>query len=166
MSTHNKKVLEKNDPRPDETPSCNCAGQCILPNECRTECVVYKASTVKTGKQIQYIGSTANEFKIRYRNHKSSFKNENKKNETALSQYIWKNKLNKNENDEIEQPEIKWQILKKCTTYKSGNLVCDLCTSEQIIILKNIRNPSNINHRSDLGNKCVHIKREMLSSVT
>ena len=77
-----------------------------------------------------------------------------------------KTKININQNNEIVQPEIKWQILKRCSTYKSGNPACDLCTSEQIMIIKNSRNPSNINHRSDLGNKSVNVKREMLSNVT
>ena len=81
-----------------ETPACNCANACILPNDSREECVVYKAYTLKPEKQIQYIGCTAGEFKARYRNHKNSFKNKNKQNETALSQYIWHNKLNRNEN--------------------------------------------------------------------
>ena len=118
ISTHNRKILEENNSEQKETPACNCVNSCILPNDCRAECVVYKAYTLKPEKQIQYIGCIAGEFKARYRNQKNSFKNKNKQNETALSQYIWRNGLNRNENDEIIQPDIKWEIAKRCTTYK------------------------------------------------
>ena len=165
MNTHNRKLLENNTAQ-KVNPVCNCTGTCILPNNCRAECVVYKATTLEPGKQIQYIGCTAGEFKVRYRNHKSNFKTNSKQNETALSQYIWKNGLNKNEQGVTKQPEIMWEILKKCTTYKSGERSCNLCTSEKVLITKNNNNVKNINHRSDLGNKCVHIRRETLSGIT
>ena len=61
-------------------------------------------------------------FKIRFNNHIQSFKNPNKKNATTLAQYIWENKLNPN-------PNIKWEIIKKCKTYKPGNRYCDLFLS-------------------------------------
>ena len=41
---------------------------------------LYKATATHENKCVEYVGSTANEFKVRYRNHKSSFNNENKKN--------------------------------------------------------------------------------------
>ena len=166
ISAHNRKILEENNSEQKETPACNCANACILPNDCRAECVVYKAYTLKPEKQIQYIGCTAGEFKVRYRNHKNSFKNKNKQNETALSQYIWHNKLNRNENEEIIQPDIKWEIAKRCTTYKAGQKSCNLCITEKVLIIQNSINVNNINHRSDLGNRCVHAKSKMLSGIT
>ena len=108
ISGHNRKVLNENETNEDEQ-ICNCRGECILPGQCRSKCVVYKASI----DNIQYIGSTSNEFKVRFRNHKASFTNEDKKSETALSQYIWSNNLNKTEKDLIIPPNVKWEILKK-----------------------------------------------------
>ena len=53
-----------------------------------------------------------------------------------LSAFIWKNGLNKNEAGEILEPKIKWEILKECTLYSTGMKNCDLCTTEQLFILK------------------------------
>ena len=155
------KILNKNEPKESEQ-ACNCRNNCILPGKCRSTCVVYKAST----ENIHYIGSTSNEFKIRFRNHKSSFINEDKRNETALSQYIWTNELNKNEENVIVPPNIKWEILKHCSVYNGNSSTCDLCTTEKLHIIKNKSNINNINHRSDLGSKCIHRNRTKLSGIT
>ena len=160
ISAHNRKIL--NGKKEDEKLKCNCRGKCILPGNCRASCVVYKASTNDEIKKIQYIGSTSTEFKIRYRNHKTSFAHENNKNQTALSQYIWNNDLNKNEEGEITQPDIKWEILKECRIYQGGQKPCDLCTTEKLFII----NSNVINHRSDLGGKCAHRNRFMLAGIT
>ena len=82
-------MLNKDEPK-EIGQSCNCRGECILAGIYRSKRVVYNAST----ENIQYIGSTSNELKIRYRNHNSSFINEDKKNETALSQLICNHPLN------------------------------------------------------------------------
>ena len=100
------------------------------------------------------------------RNHKASFINEDKRNETALAQYIWTNNLNKDEQNMIVPPNVKWEILKKCKVYSGGEKTCDLCTTEKFFILKNIRNVKSINHRSDLGAKCIHRNTAKLSRVT
>ena len=161
ISSHNRKILTKNEPN-EIAQLCNCRGECILPGICRSKCVVYKASN----ENIQYIGSTSNELKIRYRNHKSSFINEDKKNETALSQYIWNNELNKNEENEIVPPNIKWEVIKHCSVYNGNSPFCDLCATEKLHIMKNKNNTSNINHRSDLGSKCIHRNKTKLSGIT
>ena len=161
ISGHNRKILNMNETHEDEQ-RCNCRGECVLPGQCRAKCVVYKA----TIDNIQYIGSTSNEFKVRFRNHKASFTNEEKKNETALSQYIWSNELNKNEQDSIVPPEVKWEILKKCTAYSGNSTTCDLCTTEKLYIIKNRNNVNSINHRSDLGSKCIHRNAAKLSRIT
>ena len=161
ISGHNMKILNENEVNENEQ-QCNCRGDCILPGQCRSKCVVYKASI----ENIQYIGSTSNEFKTRYRNHKASFINEDKRNETALAQYIWTNNLNRDEQNMIVPPNVKWEILKKCKVYSGGEKTCDLCTTEKFFILKNIRNVKSINHRSDLGAKCIHRNTAKLSRVT
>ena len=53
-----------------------------------------------------YYGSTE-DFKTRYANHKSSFKNEGKKNSTELSKLIWKLKNMK------KTYGLKWEIAAK-----------------------------------------------------
>ena len=79
ISGHNRKILNMNETHEDEQ-RCNCRGECVLPGQCRAKCVVYKA----TIDNIQYIGSTSNEFKVRFRNHKASFTNEEKKERNSL----------------------------------------------------------------------------------
>ena len=163
IQAHNKKILNKMNNEVEE-PKCNCRNECILPNKCRSKCVVYKATT-QDNKKVEYIGSTSGDFKLRYNNHTASFKNEEKKHNTALSLYVWNNKLNQNNNNEYKKPNLQWEILKKCKIYIEGGHHCDLCISEKIYLLRNINNPSAINHRSDLGNKCIHKKQVTLAAI-
>ena len=115
ITTHNKKILNRRKPKPQTKP-CNCTRQiCPLPGKCREETVIYKA-TVKDG--AFYVGMTQNEFKERAGGHKQSFTTEYKEHATALSSYIWAKKINKNESDEIIEPRVKWNIIKKCSIYK------------------------------------------------
>ena len=79
---------------------------------------------------------TEGEFKIRYRNHIQSFKDENKKSATTLSQYIWDVGLN-------PSPEIKWEILRSCPAYTPGPRACNLCVSETMLIMKHITDTSS-----------------------
>ena len=58
-----------------------------------------------------------------------------KKHSTAFSAYIWNNGLNKNEAVEIIESNIIWETIKECTLYSTGMKNCDLCTTEQIVIL-------------------------------
>ena len=92
---------------------------------------------------------TEGEFKIRYRNHIQSFKDENKKSATTLSQYIWDVGLN-------PSPDIKWEILRSCPTYTPGARACNLCVSENMLI---------INKRYDIGNKCNHMRKHTPSNL-
>ena len=42
------------------------------------------------------------------------------------------------------QTEIKWNIIKTCSVYKTGNSYWDLCLSEKLCIIKNAYNSNNI----------------------
>ena len=163
IQSHNKKLLDRRESTDDR--ACNCRSECILPGKCRSKSVVYKATT-KDHRRVEYIGSTAGDFKVRFSNHKASFKNEEKRNETALSQYVWENGLNRNSKNEYAHPDLKWEILKECQAYSGGQDSCNLCVTEKLYITRNMTNPNNINHRSDLGGKCIHRRRAMLSEVT
>ena len=101
---------------------------------------------------------TEGPFKTRYNNHTHSFREPTKQSSTTLSQFIWDNGLN-------PQPTINWQILKMCRTYQSGAKACDLCVTEKQMIMEHIRDPKNINKRSDIGNRCVHMRAHFLHSV-
>ena len=108
--------------------------KCPIPERCNTKCEIYEAKV----KNANYIGMTEGPFKTRYNNHTHSFREENKRNSTTLSQYIWDEGLGSN-------PNIEWKILKTCKTYEPGNRACDLCVSEKQFIIQNINNSQNIN---------------------
>ena len=162
MQNHNKKILS-NTITSENKNKCNCRDKtiCPIPDNCCAEKVVYQA-TVKhpDGKTAVYVGCTETSFKLRYNNHKKSFKQEKYKSETTLSKYLWDNGLNKT-------PNIKWKILKKCNTYEIGQKSCDLCLSEKLHIIRNLQNPNLINKRTDIGNKCIHkMKHTFQTGIT
>ena len=156
MQTHNKKVLS--DTKSEENVKCNCRDKtsCPTPGECCRTKVVYHA-TVKheNGSNAQYIGCTETAFKLRYGNHKKSFRLANYKSETTLSKYVWAKKLNPN-------PNITWKFLEKCNVYETGKNSCNLCLSEKFHIIKNLKKPNIINKRTDIGNKCPHRRKQTL----
>ena len=161
IDSHNKKVLQKQQPTPP-TPPCNCVKNCPIPEGgCRTKAVLYRAEI----QNAEYIGLTCREVKTRIQAHMHTFRDETKINSTELSKYIWMNRLNRDDNGNIVTPKIKWSIAKKCSTYQPGNRSCDLCISEKLMIIKNINKPGNINKRTDCAQTCYH-RRFYLSSVT
>ena len=157
ISNHNRKVLV-NEPKTIQT-ECNCQNKskCPTPGECLSTNVIYHATVKHDGKSAEYIGSTEPEFKLRYGNHKKSFKHETYKSETTLSKYVWDKNLN-------PKPNIKWKFLKKCTTYDVGKKSCDLCISEKFFIIKNLHRTSLINKRTDIGNSCPHKRKKTFKS--
>ena len=108
---------------------------------------------------------TQTEVRSRIRRHRHSFKCEYKQHETALSNFIWNKRLNRNEDGEITEPDIKWDILKKCNLYKPGQKSCDLCLSEKMFIILNQKSPKCINKKSDISNKCIHTKAYFYSEL-
>ena len=85
LGTKKHKVIDK----------CNCRDKvrCPLKGKCKQECVVYKVevytdSNNKRDKKI-YFGSTQEDFKTRYYNHRTSFSHERYRYSTALSSYVW-----------------------------------------------------------------------------
>ena len=147
IQNHNRKVLSKQKESNDKMCNCRDKKECPTDNKCCTESVIYRAEV--TEKKAEYIGMTTTSFKLRYSNHKKSFKHEQYKNETTLSSFIWDKKLNPN-------PKIKWQIIKKCEKYQPGQKACRICTSEKYFIIKGLLNAHNINKKTDIASQCVH----------
>ena len=167
IQAHNNKILANKTSTENTTPkqttdNCNCKNKsaCVLDNQCLTLTgpVVYKA-TVQAGttEQKTYIGCTE-DFKKRYANHKQSFKNSSKKQQTVLSQHIWNKGLEPN-------PDIKWEIIAHAHTYRKGGRYCDLCTTEKWLIAKNLKDPACLNKRNDYTNKCAHIAKHKLNKI-
>ena len=72
---------------------------------------------------------TAGPFKLRYNNHKKSFRDLEHAKDTVLSNYIWKLK------NDARQFSVKWSILKRASAYKSDAKRCNLCLEEKLCIM-------------------------------
>ena len=158
ISAHNKKILT-NKVNEQNSKKCNCRNpsNCPLDGNCCISSVIYRAD-IEHPKAF-YIGMTARKFKERFNQHKHSFKSENRRKCTTLSDFIWTNNLN-------PEPKIKWTIIKQCQTYEPGKTSCDLCTSEKAEILKHINNPQCINRRNYLNTKCLHMRATRIGQIT
>ena len=161
ISTHNRKILSEQSV--DDDARCSCQGpnkiSCPVPGECARSKVVYHATVKHTnGSTAEYIGSTEPSFKLRYGNHKKSFRHADYQSETTLSKYVWDQGLN-------PTPDIEWKFLKKCNVYDIGNSTCDLCLSEKTFIIKNLHQANLINKRTDMGNKCPHMRKKQFKFI-
>ena len=91
----------------------------------------YLSSDVTNNLDDEYkfcLGLSETTFKKQYGNHKSSFKNENSKNSTELSKYIWSLR----EDDKI--PSIKWKIV-KIVYSKATSSFCKPCLTGKLFII-------------------------------
>jgi len=159
ISTHNKHVLNKTKPKPTVTQTCSCRAknQCPLDNKCLTSCVIYQATVTRQDikKDETYIGLTENTFKSRYSGHLSSFRHEDGRHATKLSEYVWTLK------DKNVPYLIKWKIISKAKPYSTSRKLCDLCIEEKYFII-NKPTMSSLNKRNELVSACRHRKKHLL----
>ena len=91
IASHNKTVISNymSTPATEHVKKCNCIKkeQCPLEGQCLANNIVYQATITSNTTTETYVGLATN-FKERYRNHTSSFRNHKKK-ETELSKCIW-----------------------------------------------------------------------------
>ena len=149
---HNNKILSKKHPQESAKPKadCNCRRkeECMVSNKCKTGPVVYRATVLTESGPYTYVGATQN-FKGRYSNHSASFKNENLRNATSLSSFIWENNMS-------PDPPIKWEILRHTGIYKGGGGTCDLSLCEKLMISREIKSSRCLNQKAEMSNKCLH----------
>ena len=142
--------------------NCNCNRNvtCPLEGNCLTKGIVYQAAVTRQDNMEteSYVGLTENTFKTRFTGHTSSFRNENQKHATSLSQYIWTLK------DSDTPYSIKWKILANCKPYSPASKRCNLCLTEKYFI---ICKPelSSLNHRNELISACRHRRKHLLCSL-
>ena len=129
---------------------CNCRdkARCLLGGKCKQECVVYKVEVYSEpgndrNKKL-YFGSTQEEFKARYYNHKTSFSHEKYRHSTTLSSYVWGVKDKKG-----IDPILKWEVIKKCRKYRAGDRDCMLCVEEKLAIAS-CKSRDMLNQRSEV----------------
>ena len=104
---------------------------------------------VSAGEVSKYYFGTATNFKLRYNNHKSSFRPTGKSNSTELSKYIHQLR------DQNEEYKIAWSIAAEARPY-SGGRRCDLCLMEKLMIIQHKDTNTLLNKRTELLGKCRH----------
>ena len=159
IDAHNKKLLFSNTTN-ESTRLCNCTNQetCPLSQKCLTSNIVYEAtikSNLHENNEKKYIGLCETSFKKRYNGHKTSFRLEKYKNNTALSTEYWKIK-EKNGN-----PVVSWKIIANAKSYKPESKKCSLCQTEKYEIA-NYPGKNLLNKRSEIIAKCRHRRKHQL----
>ena len=91
--------------------------------------MVYQATVESPMGKETYIGLTAYQFKTRFQNHTSSFRNENKRNATELSKHIWSLKETKMDF------AVTWKIMARAKPYSNITKRCNLCITEKFLII-------------------------------
>ena len=119
ISSHNKHVLSNSTTQQPDTCNCRKKPDCPLEGKCLQTNVIYQATVTTETTTETYVGLATN-FKERYRNHQTSFRHLNRRNETELSKYVWTLQ------DDKKSFKIKWTVLKKCKPY-SNSKKCYLC---------------------------------------
>ena len=94
-----------------------------------------------------------------YYNHKTSFKNREKANDTTLSKYVWEVK-----DKYKETPSLKWSIVKSVPGYSNITKKCLLCLHEKLEIINYPNQEELLNQRSELISKCWHVNKYLLSN--
>ena len=156
---HNNKILNKNDKNSTKDKLCNCRKDpCPLNNQCLISNIIYKAVVISNKTTKHYVGSTGNTFKERYRNHKSSFNNINKRHTTELANYIW------NLKDNNTDFKIEWEILNRTKSKFNTKFGCRLCNLEKIQIDKTDKTKS-LNKKSERQNICIHYKKFFFNKI-
>ena len=130
----------------------------MMDGNCNVESVIHQAEvTAETAKEI-YIGLCDTAFKLRYRNHVSSFQNERYKHATELSKYMWSLK------DENAKYNIKWRKINQASSYSNVTKRCNLCLWEKYFIICKPEMAS-LNKRNELSSCCRHVRKFLLKNV-
>ena len=166
ISAHNKSTLATA-ARPAEqvesNRTCNCKknNTCPLEGKCLSSEIVYQATVTRHDnmKEETYVGLTENSFKTRYNGHTSTFRNEQQRNATALSQFIW------SLIDINVQYSIKWKILAHSKPYSTSSKRCNLCLTEKYFIICK-PHMATLNYRNELLSSCRHRSKHLLCNVS
>lgn len=160
ISNHNKAEINKATRTNDQKKNCNCRkpNLCPMDGNCNAENVIYQAEVTTSTTKETYIGLCDTTFKLRYRNHICSFRNERYKHATELSKHIWSLK------DQKIAYQIKWRKIKQARSYSNVSKRCNLCLWEKFFIL---RRPemSTLNSRNELVSGCRHARKFLLKNV-
>ena len=117
----------------------------------------HRATVTTNGKSETYTGS-ASLFKERYRNHITDFKYTDKRTNTDLAGHIWSLK------DSSQNFVVKWDIVKKSSTYNPKSKSCMLCLEEKSHIMFS-SSDATLNKRDDFFAYCRHKPKKLLENT-
>ena len=118
---------------------------------------ILRQNTPPTTRET-YIGLYDTTFKLRYRNHICSFRNEWYRNATELSKHVW------NLKDENIKFDIKWRKVKQARSYSNITKKCNLRLWEKYFITCKPE-MSTLNNRNELTSCCRHSRKFLLKNV-
>ena len=160
ISAHNKKILTGADTKLP----CNCQKSKVCPfdrnGDCRLDCLVYQATVIPDDKALPsetYIGM-AKDFKKRFRNHGTSFRDRDYETDSELSKYIW------TLNDRNIKYKINWKVIDRAPIYSPVTRVCGLCTLEKFYILFR-PDLGSLNKHHEVYKGCKHKKFLLLDKT-
>ena len=162
IAQHNMKVAKQNSAAQPIPPCCNCRGgptNCPVEGACLTDGVVYQATVLREDTSIEemYTGLTARTFKARYYEHRKDFNNQSREG-TALSEYVWKLKNNNTPH------KISWQILTRRQSFNPTKKMCNLCLTEKFYIMFHPEG-ATLNKRSEFYATCRHRLKPLLANT-
>ena len=122
----NKSTLPKTNAVPPKACNCRQPAHCPLDGNCLKSAVIYQATVATEDNRPAetYVGLTENSFKTRYSNHKSSFRDPNKRLSTELSKHIWHLKDAK-----MHGFRLIWKILKQAAPFNPASNRCNQVVS-------------------------------------
>ena len=104
-----------------------------------------------------HLATAEGDFKKRYYHHRKSFKNRLYESDTTLFKYIWEIR-----DKYVEEPNLKWSIVKRVPSYSNIMKRGRLCLQEKFEIIKYPRPHELLNKRSELVSKCHHANKYLL----
>ena len=159
ISSHNAKIAQEVEEQ-TEARTCNCTknATCPLDGKCLLTNIIYQSTvTQATGVENTYIGLTARTFKVRWGEHKQSFRKEGYKPST-LSKHIWALKRKK-----IEY-SVSWKLIATAKPYSPVTGVCHLCTREKYYIVFKSE-LATLNSREEIKSNCRHKPSKLLDKT-
>ena len=161
---HNSKILSPAPETNQRTCNCRTPTSCPLDGNCLATNIVYKATVESKNSESsdtstvkQYFGLATN-FKERYNNHMSSFRQREYSTKTDLSSHIWMLK------DRGKPYTISWSIVTHASAYSGGSRRCNLCVAEKLTILQ-ADQKMMLNTRNEIVNKCRHKNKFYLRNL-
>ena len=158
---HSKSTLWKTNAVPPKACNCHQPAHCPLDGNCLTSAVIYQATVAMEDNRPAetYVSLTENCFRTRYSNHKSSFRDPNKRLSTELSKHIWHLK------DAKIGFSLTWKILKQAVLFNPASNRCNLCLWEKYFIICKA-DLASLNKQNEIVTSCSYARKFLLNSFT